>query len=104
MISGMDDAGSDRFPLAGELDLAVVPALEARLDAWCREQEGAEVVLDCRELTFIDSSGIGMLFRVAQGLQDRRRTLVLEDVPRTAQRVFDVVGLEKTIEVRRANG
>jgi len=92
------------FRLTGEIDLAVVPDVEEQLRAWLHESDAPEAVIDCSDLTFIDSSGVGMLFRLAQSLGDRRRALVLEHVPRVARRVFDVVGLEREIEVRGPAG
>lgn len=100
----MAGVAPEQFRLTGEIDLAVVPDLEAKLRSWLRESDGPEAVIDCRDLTFIDSSGVGMLFRVAQSLGDRRRALVLDHVPRVARRVFDVVGLEREIEVRGPAG
>jgi anti-anti-sigma factor len=51
-----DTVGTVRLAVPGELDMATVPELEgtlrhARADAW-------RVVLDLRELEFIDSSGV----------------------------------------------
>lgn len=47
----------------GELDLGTVPAVEQELRA-LRVQGVQEIVLDLRELTFIDSSGLSLLLRL----------------------------------------
>lgn len=49
--------GIARIALAGELDAATVPVLDERLAAF--EGDGVSaIMLDLRELTFIDSSGL----------------------------------------------
>jgi anti-sigma B factor antagonist len=45
----------------GELDLASAPALGAEL---VRGGDGGRVVLDLRRLTFVDSSGIGLIVKL----------------------------------------
>ena len=45
----------------GELDVATAPALERVLVDHARR--GGPVVLDLRELSFIDASGLGLLLR-----------------------------------------
>lgn len=47
----------------GELDLGTVPAVEREVQE-LREQGVKQIVLDLRELTFIDSSGLSLLLRL----------------------------------------
>ena len=73
---------------AGEIDLATVDDLQAAVDAAAGESE--QVVLDLREVTFIDSAGLRLVLqnsRVIAGFGVVRG-------PREVQRVFDLVGLE----------
>ena len=62
----------------GELDLATAPSLESALGRAFTESAGGRVVLDLRELEFIDSSGLRTL------LTARRRA---------------VTGDERTLEI-----
>src|SRR6202035_5460123 len=55
---------NDSFFLSGELDLRRADQLEAGLLAHAESTPGDTVVIDCSELTFIDSSGLGMLVDV----------------------------------------
>ena len=75
---------------AGELDLATAPALDSALARAFERGAAPRVVLDLRELEFIDSSGLRTL-RTA-----RRRA---DD----ASAVFSLVaghrGLERTLEI-----
>ena len=58
--------GGDRDVIAahGELDVATVPLLEAALAP--RQPAASELVLDLAGVTFIDSSGMTLLFQTAQ--------------------------------------
>ncbi len=73
---------------AGEIDLATVDDLQAAVDAAAGETE--QVVLDLREVTFIDSAGLRLV------LQNSRAIASFGVVrgPREVQRVFDLVGLD----------
>jgi anti-anti-sigma factor len=73
---------------AGEIDLATVDDLQAAVDAAAGESE--QVVLDLREVTFIDSAGLRLV------LQNSRAIAGFGVVrgPREVQRVFDLVGLD----------
>jgi anti-anti-sigma factor len=63
-----DERGASRVTLRGELDLATAARLEQAL-----AQAGNGVLLDLRELTFMDSTGVRVLLEAAesgpQGLQ-----------------------------------
>ena len=54
--------GTCRLTLRGELDLATAARLEQALAA-----AGDDVVLDLRDLTFMDSTGVRVLLEAAEG-------------------------------------
>jgi anti-sigma B factor antagonist len=76
--------------LSGEVDLASAPALARDLLGFALETLSSTVILDCTDLTFIDSSGIDMLVQLGR-LSEKRIELI--NVPPEAQRVFEVTGL-----------
>lgn len=63
------------FFLSGELDLRRADLLEAGLLAHAENTPGDTVVIDCADLTFIDSSGLGMLVDVHHQTGKRLRLL-----------------------------
>lgn len=75
--------------VAGELDLATVPLLHTRLD----DANGA-VVIDCRNLTFADSSGIAELLVLA----NRVVSVALASPSPEIRHLVEILGL---IEVLR---
>jgi anti-anti-sigma factor len=80
------------FRLEGELDVAETEAL---LDGVGDLSGGGDVVLDLRELVFIDSSGVRALIQLA-GRMHGDDVLILRNAVPAVQRVFDLVSLEKT--------
>ena len=79
-----------RVTVGGELDIATVPALERALIEQTRI--GRTVVLDLRELSFIDATGLGLLLRTnAHARRDGIEFAVLPG-PRV-QRLLDLCGL-----------
>ncbi len=79
--------------LAGELDIAGLPAVERELER-AEDGEARTVVLDLRGLGFIDSSGLRVV--VLAHRRQRGRLVVVKGPPRV-QRVFEVCGLAKRL-------
>jgi anti-anti-sigma factor len=77
----------------GEIDLATIGALEAEVQAALAE-DGA-LVLDLREVTFIDSAGLRLV------LETSRKAAPFSVVrgPREVQRVFGLVGLDERLDM-----
>jgi anti-sigma B factor antagonist len=78
---------------AGEIDLATVAVLEAEVGVALAEAD--HLVLDLREVTFIDSAGLRLV------LESSRRAGRLSVVrgPREVQRVFGLVGLDERLDM-----
>jgi anti-anti-sigma factor len=90
------EVAPNRYRIGGELDMDSAPALERGLPV-----SGGSLILDLEDLTFIDSTGLHALVKLAARLNGAA-PLVLDNVPAGVQRVLDIVGLESLpgIEVR----
>ena len=88
-----------RLQLTGEVDAATAPLLEASIvDA---AGAGArEIVLDCGDLSFIDSSGLSVLVASHKRLRDRGCLLVVDSPPPAARRLFEIAGLDRVLTIR----
>jgi anti-anti-sigma factor len=89
----VDASGATIFHLAGELDISSVPDIEAGIDA-VLDQAGPRVVFDLTGLTFMDSSGIAMLLRIAEHTE-----LSLRDASRTVRSIIDAAGLADVLRL-----
>lgn len=85
------DGTATTLALAGEFDLAEVDLVRAKFAEACGDGS-SRVVIDLRELTFIDSTGISFLLSVAKGDEEGRLSFVPCDAP-AVQRVFAITGV-----------
>ena len=85
--------------LAGEIDMENAHRLEAALTPLVAR--GGQVQVECSALTFMDSSGFGVLLRAAQRL-GRRGLLVLLSPSDLIARTLTLMGVEQVpnLEVR----
>src|SRR4051794_27766586 len=91
--------GRVTIDVAGELDLATVDQLASALDE-VRAAQPHTVVLDLRELEFMDSTGIGALLRAQKQLRAEGRHLVLVKSPNTPiAQILAVTGADSEVEV-----
>ena len=91
-------SGAPGVAVAGEVDLATAPALEAELDRAIRASAGAFVV-DLEDVTFLDSSGINVLMRSRALLGREERDVVLVCPPGGVLHVLEVVGVAELFAV-----
>ena len=84
-----------RLTLRGELDISTAEELEKRLQA----VESNRVVLDLRELEFIDSSGVRVLVVMARQFDESGRELALIRGADEVDRVLRLTGIDEQIEV-----
>jgi anti-anti-sigma factor len=89
--------------LAGELDLATAPELDAKTEQACANGAG-ELVLDLRELAFIDSTGLRAILRAQEHCEAHRCELFLTPGPPAVQRLFELTGLLERLAFREPPG
>jgi stage II sporulation protein AA (anti-sigma F factor antagonist) len=80
--------------LAGELDLATVPILT---DALHRVPE--DVVLDCTELGFIDSSGLSAIVDADRRRRATGHRLTLRGLSTIVNQTFELTGLHRELDI-----
>ena len=81
--------GVARIALSGELDMATVPVLEDHL-AQVEANDMAEITLDLRELTFIDTIGIHAFVAARDRAKTSGRRLILVGVGPPARRLLEL--------------
>jgi anti-anti-sigma factor len=83
--------------LLGELDLSTIPQLEP----WLLDQLAARgsVVADLTRLTFIDSSGIGLLIKAHQAADGAGALHTVVSEGSQVERVFALAGIGRAIPI-----
>jgi anti-anti-sigma factor len=82
--------------VAGELDLATCDMLLNGL-ASALGSDARKIVLDLRELTFMDSTGLRAIVGAEREARDQNKELVILRGPSAVQRVFEITGLESKL-------
>jgi anti-anti-sigma factor len=90
--------GLSTVVVRGELDLALVPEVRAAAEKTFERPE-EPLVLDLRELTFIDSSGLGYLVELHNRAHAAGRAFSLANVPLVAARTISLGGLASLLGV-----
>ena len=83
--------------LSGELDISTAPEVErelARLD----RQDPPRVVVDMRDLTFIDSTGLRIILAADSRARRAGRQLQIVPGPPSVHRVFRIALLDKRLD------
>jgi anti-sigma B factor antagonist len=75
----------------GEIDLLTVDEVRAEVQAAATETP--RVVLDLRDVSFIDSAGLRLILESSRALE----AFAVVRGPREVQRVFDLVGLDERL-------
>ena len=93
-VERSSDGGVPGLVVTGEVDVATSPQLRHARQA-VSEAGHAPIVVDLSGLTFIDSSGLGVLVSARNALRERgsERGIVLRGLPDSIRKVFEVTGL-----------
>jgi len=82
--------------VSGELDLASSPALQEELD---RASDSDMLIIDLRELDFMDSTGLSVLVRAHQRAEEQGRRLAMVKGPQQVQRLLSLTGVADRLTV-----
>ncbi|MEU1687544.1 STAS domain-containing protein [Micromonospora sp. NPDC005707] len=93
---GQRDGGPAYLRLAGELDLATAPELNAAIDRLAAEGH-RELLLDLSELTFCDSTGIAAFVRGDNLVAAKGGWLRITGATGRVARVLQVTGLAEVL-------
>ncbi len=90
-------AGRLTLFLSGELDHHEARAALRELDELLDGCLPRDCVLDLKELSFMDSSGIALMIRVGRRMKELGGRVWLENVHGQPQRVIEVSGIERIL-------
>ena len=81
-----------RVAPVGEIDLATVGRLRARIDELI-SAGFAQLTLDLERVTFMDSTGIRLMLELAHASRDEHWELSVVEIPAPVQRVLELSGV-----------
>lgn len=84
--------------VAGPVDSASVETFRNQLNPIC-SQPGARVLLDCQDLTYLNSTSIGLLMKYHRGLMVSHGHLALCGVNTKLVRTLDLLQIGKSLQI-----
>jgi anti-sigma B factor antagonist len=92
------DGSTVRLALTGEFDIAGAARVEQELERIEREPP-ATIVLDLRELAFMDSTGLRVIVAADARAREQERRLVIVRGTATVQRIIEMTRLHERLEI-----
>ena len=91
---------SDRYVItvSGEVDLATSPQLDRAVIS-AIDSGAASVVIDLTDVTFMDSSGLGVIVRALKRCREAENDLDLVITNERVLKVFGITGLDQVIPI-----
>ena len=93
-----EEDGAVRVVLSGELDISSAPRVEEELDR-LEAGEPPLLVLDLRELAFMDSTGLRLVVAADARAREGGRRLGIVRGPEAVQRIFQVTQLDDRLHM-----
>ena len=92
--------GSDRYVItvSGEVDLATSPELDVAIIA-AIESDNSSVAIDLTDVSFMDSSGLGVIVRGLKRCREADKDLDLVITNERVLKVFGITGLDQVIPI-----
>ena len=95
-----NDGGSVVVALAGDFDGNGVEEFRSCIDELIDSSNGAVLIVDLSDVTFIDSSGICALLEARRLVTREHRELQFEHLSAPASRLFELTGLTDVLDDR----
>ena len=84
--------------LQGELDTEGVKILESTFLKLCKEDE-FHLILNCAQLTYINSQGLGLLVSGKKSVGESGHKLVVTNLQEPIRRLFEVIRFDKIFPI-----
>lgn len=97
-IRFMQQSDSITASLNGELDHHSAEKVKKELDRLIRRYKDADLVLDLKNLSFMDSSGLGVILGRYKALKAAGHSMYVKNPSRQIEKVFNVSGIYKIIK------
>lgn len=85
--------------LAGPVDSATFDTYKEALDPLCRAEPSPQLVIDCRELSYINSKGIGLLASLHRMVMIQMGSIALFGLSSRILKTLELLGLGKRLRI-----
>ena len=88
----------------GEIDHHTAADIRNSIDSALFEKRPRRLILDMSAVTFMDSSGLGLIMGRLSVIRQLGGELVVQDPSDAISRIITLAGMERTVNIRRTNG
>lgn len=99
MIRSKESGGSLTVFLDGEIDHCIVQQLREELESLIKQSKAKRLVLDFADVSFMDSSGVGLLIGRYKTMAARGGQVAAVNLHPPTDRLFRMAGLHRIIAV-----
>ncbi|MCS6821019.1 MAG: STAS domain-containing protein [Microscillaceae bacterium] len=97
-INYFDQADSRTIQIFGDLDAASAINLDKAIEQAVAQQK-KKLLVDCTNLNYISSAGVGVFMSYIKEFEERNITLVLFGLSPKVRNVFQIVGLDTLLTI-----
>ena len=83
-----------KMSIDGEMDINTYKKVKDKLNKII-DEESIDIELDFENLSYIDSTGIGVLIGILKKLNKKEQSLVIKNAKDNIKRLFNITGLDK---------
>jgi anti-sigma B factor antagonist len=80
--------------IKGEIDIYSAPEFKESLSQSINGVQ-QDIVLDCSELSYIDSMGLGILVGALKRVREKEHNIIIRNPRSTVRKLFKITGLDK---------
>ena len=84
--------------LSGEIDIYNAPELKSKLLDLLEQKKG-DIQVDCKDLKYIDSTGLGVLISALRHVKDYDGNITIRNLKPYIQKIFRITGLDKVFMI-----
>lgn len=95
------DTQAQQIVLSGEIDLFAAPDFKSRLYEAVGEGN-ADIILDCAGLSYIDSTGLGILLGALKRVRQNNRQVYVRNLKDSIRKLFRITGLDRAFNLEDA--
>lgn len=94
LSTGSSDNNRYVISVKGEIDIYSAPGFKESLYQSISDVS-QDIVLECSDLTYIDSMGLGILVGVLKRVKEKGNNVIIRNPRNTVRKLFRITGLDK---------